>query len=260
MNQFARENIVNGQAQTGSGSSALQRRSYLSMTDGDLPTPINIWHLDGLTAEGDPDSLSVAGGSQNIDLNPNVLGQRWTLFNGSSDWLQYNGANNSNYQLKNATTIVCLVQPTSAQDGVIAQCSNKNSGDTEPDNTLWALGLDEQSGSLYPYFFWEDGSGNNQEWKSSESIPLNTPAVLIGVRDSAGTGIKLYYNATELSGSWTQGSGVLATGGGNSHIMISQGGGVNLWNYYRGYCACLAVYGAEFTTAQIEHATLTLMG
>lgn len=236
-----------------------RKPSYLTVNNGGLPTPVNIWHLEDLSAEGADDKLTVGGGSQDVVGNPHNA-ELWTLFDGSSDWLQYNGANNANYQLKNATTIVALIQPTVAQDGVIVQCSNKNSGDSEPDNTLWLLGLDNQSGSVYPYFLWEDGSGNNQEWKSSDTINLNEPGVLIGVRDAAGTGVKLYYNSTELSGSWTQGSGVLATGGGNSYVLISQGGGINLWNYYKGYLGCVAVYGAAFTAEQVGIATNSLLG
>ena len=226
---------------------------------------IGLWQLDGLLKDEGPNQADLAIDTGAIRYQMGAVPDRRAGFFDGSTILARAGHDASLAILGDVTmeALVYLTEYPSAPKDIVAFYGG--AADTEPNNTLYSMGIDGNGTVASPRYEHEHGAGVNQVrvWNNAavgadaEALPLFEWIYLAMVRDVATNQVRLYVNGLQNDAIYTYGTD--PTGGGSSRLAI--GGfwpsNTQIWD---GGIASVRISNTARTAAEISATAARVLG
>lgn len=169
----------------------------------------------GLDSSGNGNHLTTTG-----TFTPSTGRDGETCVNDDSGGLlSLSVANSAPFRTTGAITLEAVVYAGINVDDSRLIAGFSENAETEDENILWSLRLEEISGVLHFNWAQENGAGNNNTYISTFSFAGDRWVHVAATRDAAGTGIKFYLNGLLVESTTLANA---ATGGTSARLHLTQ--------------------------------------
>ena len=186
------------------------------------------WNMDETSWTNDCSTEAIfdsSGYSNHGSACPNTTGPTnsggkfggGATFDGVTDYERFDVANNSVLNISNEVSISAWVNIDATTIGWNHTIVAKGDGT----NLNYELYAREDASALYPRFIFSDAGVNYHEWQGSTSFAQDTwHHVVVTFKFQDPNSIKMYVDGSEVSGSWTSGTGAAAPYTGSDNLVI----------------------------------------